>query len=143
MTKPEQLKEKLPSLWRISRYFWPHVRQHQGLIAGSMFALFAEVGLRLLEPWPLKVVFDRVLGHGRGRCQWFPIAWQDADPVTALLPLTAKVLIVAGMGALMALLNWKLALLAFSILPLFWLRTVTLTRRIQEVAKKQRRQEGA
>src|SRR6185436_19997798 len=32
---------------------------------------------------------------------------------------------------------------AVTALPLFWLRTVTLTRRIQEIAKKQRRQEGA
>ena len=61
--------------------------------------------------------------------------------VTALLPLAAKILLVAGVSALMYALNWKLALLAFSVLPLFWLRTVTLTRRIQEVAKKQRRQE--
>jgi len=222
MATPTNLTEKLPSLWRISKYFWPHVGKYRALIAASMFALFAEVGLRLLEPWPLKVVFDRVIDHRIGRRQWFPSALNEAEPmtvllaaalavvaitglralasywqtigfaqignrvlrrvrerlyrhvqylslsfhskaktgdlvvrvisdvgmlqdvaVTALLPLAAKILIVGGMGGLMFALNWRLALLAVSVLPLFWLRTVTLTRRIQEVAKKQRRQEGA
>ena len=222
MVAPKQLPEKLPSLWRISKYFWPHVRGHRGLIASSMAALFAEVGLRLLEPWPLKIIFDRVINPARAKRQWLPVALADADPmtllglaavavvvitglralasywqtigfaqignrvlrrvreqlyrhvqylslsfhstaktgdlvvrvisdvgmlqdvaVTALLPLAAKALIVSGMIALMFALNVKLALLAVSVLPLFWLRTVTLTRRIQEIAKKQRRQEGA
>src|SRR5262249_39071332 len=39
--------------------------------------------------------------------------------------------------------NWRLALIALAVFPLFWLRTVTLSRRIREVAQKQRRQEGA
>src|SRR5207249_5421301 len=53
MPKPTNLRESLPSLWRISKYFWPHARKYQGLMAASLFALFAEVGLRLIEPWPL------------------------------------------------------------------------------------------
>jgi ATP-binding cassette subfamily B protein len=221
MPPPAETPDRLPGLGRISRYFWPHVRQHRGLIAGSMLALFAEVGLRLLEPWPLKFVFDRVLHSGSSRTspfrsldQFDPMTllalaaiaivvitglralaayWQTIGfakigtrvlrkvrerlfrhvqylslsfhtsartgdlvmrvindvgmlqdvAVTALLPLVAKSLVVAGMAALMFAMNWKLALLALSVLPLFWLRTVTLTRRISEVAKKQRRQEGA
>ena len=213
--------DRLPGLGRISRYFWPHVRQHRGLIAGSTVALFAEVGLRLLEPWPLKFVFDRILQTKSSRASQFP-SLEQIDPmkllalaavavvvitglralaafwqtigfakigtrvlrkvreqvfrhvqylslsfhtsartgdlvmrvindvgmlqdvaVTALLPLVAKTLVVVGMAALMFAMNWKLALLALSVLPLFWLRTVTLTRQIGEVARKQRRQEGA
>ena len=215
MPPPDDSPEKLPGLGRISRYFWPHVRQHRGLIAGSMVALFAEVGLRLLEPWPLKFVFDRILHTGAQRPSPFP-SLDQLDPmtlltvaavavvvitglralaafwqtigfakigtrvlrkvrerlfrhvqylslsfhttartgdlvmrvindvgmlqdvaVTALLPLVAKTLVVAGMAALMFVMNWKLALLALSVLPLFWLRTVTLTRQIGEVARKQ------
>ena len=222
MPAAQELKKKIPGLRRISSYFWPHVRQYRGLIAGSMLALFAEVGLRLLEPWPLKLVFDQVISRGSGRRQWLPAAltglapttllglaagavvvitglralasyWQTIGfaqignrvlrrvreqlyrhvqylslsfhstaktgdlvvrvisdvgmlqdvAVTALLPLAAKGLIVLGMLGLMLVMNWKLALLAASVLPLFWLRTVTLTRRIQEVARRQRRQEGA
>ena len=222
MEDAPDIQEKLPGLHRISHYFWPYLCKHRGLIAGSMVALFAEIGLRLLEPWPLKFVFDRIINSASSRRRALPALLENAEPmtllalaavavvvvtglralasywqtigfaqignrvlrrvrerlyrhvqylslsfhtkaktgdlvmrvindvamlqdvaVTALLPLLAKVLIVAGMVTLMFVLNWKLALLAVSVLPLFWLRTATLTRRIQEVAKKQRRQEGA
>ena len=63
--------------------------------------------------------------------------------VTALLPLLAKVLIVTGMIALMFWMNWMLGVIAVSVFPLFWLRTVTLGKKIREVAQRQRRQEGA
>src|SRR5881396_287227 len=222
MAKPAKLRENLPGLWRISKYFWPHARKYQGLMAASLFALFAEVGLRLIEPWPLKFVFDRILAHGkRDRLSFLPdvagvdpmialtfaavavvaitglrsiasywqtigfaqignrvlrkvrsqlyrhvqylslsfhtkaktgdlvvrvisdVAMLQEVAVTALIPTVAKALIVAGMVGLMFYLNWQLALIAVAVFPLFWLRTVTLTHRIREVARRQRRQEGA
>src|SRR6266576_1067196 len=221
---PEGLQKSLPGLWRILAYFWPHVRQYRLLIAGSLVALLAEVGLRLLEPWPLKLVFDHVIKTGSNvqhspallsrfenvdsatllalaaaavvvitglralasywqtigfaqignrvlrkvrselyrHVQYLSLSFhtrakagdlvvrvisdvgmlQDVI-VTALIPTIAKVLIVASMVGLMFYLNWQLALIAVSVFPLFWLRTVTLTHRIREVAQKQRRQEGA
>ena len=222
MAKPAKLRENLPGLWRISKYFWPHARKHKGLMAVSLLALCAEVLLRLMEPWPLKFVFDRILGGGkRDRLSFLP-RLPDVEPmtllalaalavvaitglrslasywqtigfaqignrvlrkvraqlyrhvqylslsfhtrartgdlvvrvigdvgmlqdvaVTALIPTIAKALIVLGMIGLMFSMNWQLALIAVSVFPLFWLRTVTLTHRIREVAQKQRRQEGA
>jgi ATP-binding cassette subfamily B protein len=186
-----------------------------------MLALFAEVGLRLLEPWPLKFVFDHVLRTSkRGpevlarfnstdattaltlaalaivaitglralasywqtigfaqignralnkvrnqlyrHVQYLSLSFHTSSrtgdlvirmmndvamlqdvAVTALFPLLAKVLIVGGMVGLMFWMNGKLALIAIGIFPLFWLRTIRIGRRIREVAKKQRRQEGA
>jgi ATP-binding cassette subfamily B protein len=222
MPRQPEFKENLPGLWRISKYFWPHARQYKGLMASSLLALFAEVGLRLMEPWPLKLVFDRILGKGQGNRLKFLPKFDDIDPLTlltfaaiavvaitglraiasywqtigfaqignrvlrkvraqlyrhvqylslsfhtraktgdlvvrvisdvgmlqevavsALLPTLAKALIVSGMILLMFFLNWRLALIALGVFPLFWLRTFTLTDRIREVAKKQRRQEGA
>src|SRR5437667_1040874 len=63
--------------------------------------------------------------------------------VTALFPLLAKVLIVSGMIGLMFWMQWQLALIAIAVFPLFWLRSIRVGRRIREVAKKQRRREGA
>lgn len=61
MARPETLQDALPGLWRMTRYFWPYMRPHRGLLTGSFLALLAQVGLQLLEPWPLKFVFDNVL----------------------------------------------------------------------------------
>jgi ATP-binding cassette subfamily B protein len=222
MAEPLPLQDSLPSLWRILKYFWPHVRQYRWLIASSLLALFAEVSLRLLEPWPLKFVFDHIIGPKPRRLPtWFTAVadwdqtallalaaiavvaitglragasyWQTIGfaqignraltkvrnrlyrhvqylslsfhtkartgdlvirmmndvgmlqdvAVTALFPLLAKALVVVGMVALMFWMQWQLALLAVAVLPLFWLRTAAVGRRIREVAKKQRRQEGA
>src|SRR2546426_732716 len=222
MSQTESFQKSLPGLWRILAYFWPHIRQYRLLIAGSLFALCAEVGLRLLEPWPLKFVFDHIIGPGSKRRQIFYSKLESFDPltlltlaalavvvitglravasyrqtigftqignralakvrsqlyrhvqylslsfhtkartgdlvvrmmndvgmlqdvaVTALFPLLAKALIVAGMLALMFYMQWQLALIAVVVFPLFWLRSIRVGRRIREVAKKQRRREGA
>jgi len=221
MGRPQTLRQSVPALWRMARHFWPETRKHRTLIILSLLALAAEVILRLLEPWPLKFVFDRLIPAAPGKSALPPplqttdvptlLIWaavsvvvitglrafaayrstigfaqignrvltkvrtrlyrhiqylslsfhtrartgdlvvrvindvgmlQDVA-VTALLPTLAKVLLVGGMLALMFWMNWRLALVAISILPLFWLRTVSLTRRIREVAQKQREQQGA
>lgn len=218
MGRPQTFAKTVPALWRMGRHFWPEVRKHRGLIFVSMITLVAEVALRLLEPWPLKFVFDRLIPSGPGpssvsleiathslllycalalvvitalrafasyrstigfaqignrvltkvrsrlyrHIQYLSLSFhtrartgdlvvrvindvsmlQDVA-VTALLPTVAKILLVVGMLALMFWMNWRLALVAISILPLFWLRTVSLTRRIREVAQKQRQQQGA
>jgi ATP-binding cassette subfamily B protein len=222
MARSQKLKENLPGLWRISHYFWPHARQYRGLMATSLFALLAEIGLRLLEPWPLKLVFDRVIdANGRDRLSFLPKLdglepmtllalaalgvvvitglralasyWQTVGfaqignrvlrkirarlyrhvqylslsfhsgartgdlvvrvisdvgmlqdvIVSALLPLVARGLVIIGMVILMFCLNWRLALIALAVFPLFWLRSWQLGHRIRELAQKQRRQEGA
>ncbi len=222
MSRPETFRDSVPGLWRILAHFWPQVRQHRLLIAGSLAALFAEVGLRLLEPWPLKFVFDNIIGSSakhrsalaarlagqqpetllilaavavvaitglralaaywntigfaklgnrvltRVRTQLYrhvqylslsfhtkartgdlvvrlisDVGMLQDVVVTAFLPMMARLFILAGMVALMFWLNWRLALVALAVFPLFWLRTATLGRRIREAARKQRQREGA
>jgi ATP-binding cassette subfamily B protein len=222
MASPEPFVKKLPSLWRIHRYFWPEVRKHRLLIAGSWIALLLEVGFRLLEPWPLKVVFDHLISIGHRTHGYRVGFWDIFEPftlltimaiatvgitalralagycttvgmakignrvmlrvraqiyrqlqflslsyhakarsgdlvvrvigdaamlqdvvVTALLPLVAKTLILVGMIVLMFHINWRLAIVAFSVLPLFLLRTTTVGRKINEASRLQRKREGA
>ncbi len=222
MANSPSLQDSLPGLRRILKYFWPHVRAFRALLAGSLFALFAEVALRLLEPWPLKFIFDHIIGSGSHRGPAFlsrldgtdtgvllaaaalavvaitglralAAFWQTIGfaqignralnqvrnqlyrhvqylslsfhtraktgdlvvrmmndvgmlqdvAITALFPLVAKALVVGGMVGLMFWMKWQLAIFAVAVFPLFWLRTLKVGRRIREVARKQRRQEGA
>src|SRR5262245_21567965 len=222
MSRPKTLHEALPNLWRFARYVRPGVHKQRALIAVSFVALFAEIGLRLLEPWPLKFIFDRVivrahvgraLGihaldaldpttlislaavavvsitalralaaywntvgfalignrvlvelrdalyrhlqrlslsfHNKGRSGELAVRvvndvalLQDVT-VTALLPLLGRVLILVGMIAVMLWMQWELAVLALTMVPLFWLSTGRLGRRIREVSRRQRQREGA
>jgi len=63
--------------------------------------------------------------------------------VTALMPLVGSVLVLATMAGLMLWLNWRLALLVLLSLPLYWLPTLFLGRRIQRVSHDQRQRESA
>ena len=221
MSSQPSVARVLPQVRRILRHFGPHIRRQHGLIAASMCALVAEVALRLLEPWPLKVVFDNLLGarHGRhhalaslGRLdpvtlltacvlavlvlaglralaayyssvgfalignrvltdlrqelylhvQRLSLSFHARSgsgelvvriigdvgllkdvAVTALLPMVGSLMVLVGMAGVMVWLDWRLGLLALAVLPLFWLSTLRLGRQIHDVARLQRKREGA
>src|SRR3989442_9643843 len=83
MGQPLRLRAALPGLGRLVRRLWPYVRRERPLIVVSLLALYAEIGLRLLEPWPLKVVLDHVVGAGHhGR--WVDRVLAALDPGTLL-----------------------------------------------------------
>ena len=63
--------------------------------------------------------------------------------VTALMPLIGSVLVLTVMAGLMLWLNWKLALLVLVLVPLYWLPTYILSKRIQSVSRNQRKRESA
>lgn len=60
--KPETIRQSLPSLWRIFSYFRRQVAGEWPLLVGTLCSLLAGIVLRLLEPWPLKLVVDYVSG---------------------------------------------------------------------------------
>ena len=62
--------------------------------------------------------------------------------VTAILPLMANLLILIGIVAVMFWFNVKLALLSIAVLPLFWVSTTKLSKKIHEASGKQRAREG-
>jgi ATP-binding cassette, subfamily B, bacterial len=223
MARPKELSQTLPGFGRILRELWPYTRKHRALIAAALAALLAEVALRALEPWPLKIVFDHVFGHGRHGGRKAVFAGLDRlDPdvvlllaavsivvivglralasyfstvgfalignrvltevrndlysrlqalsvtfhararsgdllvrvisdvgmlkdvaVTAFLPMLGNVLILVAMLGMMFWFNSQLALLAVVTAPLFYFTVTRLTRRIQEVSRRQRQREGA
>ena len=61
MSRPASLRAATPGLRRTYRQFRPHLRRQRALMTGGLLALFAEVALRLLEPWPVKYVVDAVV----------------------------------------------------------------------------------
>jgi ATP-binding cassette, subfamily B, bacterial len=222
MGRASTLKEMLPGFGRVAARFWPYTRKQWPMVAGSVAALFAQIALRALEPWPLKFVFDHILQSKPGRqssgislidnletshllavaaigvvaiiglrafasylctvgfalvgnrvltevradlyrhLQLLSLSFHNSSrggdlvlrvigdigmlkdvAVTALLPLAANVLVLFSMVGLMFLLNWKLALVALAVTPLFWLASARLSRRIRDVSRDQRKREGA
>lgn len=98
MGRPQRLKESVPSLLRIFRHFWPWIRPERRLIIGSMAALFAGVGLRLLEPWPLKFIFDGVIA-AYGRSPRLGVL-DRFEPVMILTFAAIGIVVISGLRAL-------------------------------------------
>lgn len=217
MSRKDGIAETLPSLRHVFVRLRPYVRPHRALLGGSLLALLAATAMRLLEPWPLKFIIDRVvpgaagegamiaaldpmtlltlcavglllvvalralfqyvstlgfalvgnrvltdvradlfrhlqslsLGfHARARAGDLTmrlvgdVGMLKETAVTAALPLLANVLIFTGMIGVMLWLDWRLALLALSPLPLLWLVSQRLTKRIRTVSRKQRQRQG-
>ncbi len=98
--RPRDLRSALPGLARMLRHFRPHLRQHRVAIAASFGALFSGIALRLLEPWPVKFVFDALLAakprHHIGRLSRFV----SADPLVFLALAAAAIVIVTALRAL-------------------------------------------
>lgn len=59
MARPPSVAGALRMLGPVVQRFAPHLRRERGLLAGGTAALFAEVAMRLVEPWPLKLLLDR------------------------------------------------------------------------------------
>ncbi|MFQ6550226.1 ABC transporter ATP-binding protein [Aestuariibius sp. 2305UL40-4] len=62
--------------------------------------------------------------------------------VTAAMPLAANILIFVGMVSVMLWLNWQLALVALVPLPILFLLSRILTRRIRNISRTQRKRQG-
>ncbi len=59
--RPPTISKAVPGLRRTFAHLRPHLRRERRLVVGGCLALLAEIAFRLLEPWPLKFVVDRVL----------------------------------------------------------------------------------
>ncbi len=213
-------KETSISAWSVVGRFLPYMKQHKMLITGSAVAMVLEVGFRLLEPWPLKFIFDAARGRdiaartgihvfdsmlpntlltisavamvcivslralsSYGRRVGFALAGNQvlaqvrADLFahmqrlslsfhskrrtgdlatrltsdvgrlqevvsTAVLPLVVHILTVVGVAVIMLFIQWQLALVAFATLPLFWLSTQRLGKKIRSTARRERARHG-
>jgi ATP-binding cassette subfamily B protein len=202
-------------------YFWPYLRKHRLLIAGSLVALLVETGFQTLGPWPLKFIFDllfhtkrhrvmslhfldgldpstvlilaavamvvinalrgvsdylRTIGfslvgnrvltevrndlyrHLQGLSLSFHTKARSGDltvrvladvnqiksaAINGILPLFANVLVLVAMLGVMFWLNWKLALLAVSTLPVLALFSARFGQRAKQAARLQRARDSA
>ena len=219
--RPKNIKQGIFGLSRIIKHFLPQIRPQSSLIFISFLALIAETLFRLLEPWPLKFIFDEIIYKGfqveslkvpfldnfgslgllslltfslvllallRGTMAYISTAGmavaatrvmskirenlyshlqslslsfhnqaKTGDLITRVtydieklrevtvvsaLPLLTNTLTMTGMLVVMIWLNLQLALIAIAIFPLFVLTTTIMSKRIHQVARKQRKREG-
>lgn len=94
---PKNYRLRHSALKRTLSILRPHVRRHKGLAALGLLAMFADVALRILEPWPLKIAVDTVsvaLGANIGTP-----ASTDVAGTIALAAAALAIIVAARAGA--------------------------------------------
>jgi ATP-binding cassette subfamily B protein len=113
----KQLEKTIPSLRRILTRFLPQIRDRGWSIVGSFIALLAETVFRLMEPWPIKYMFDNIIVNG---FQTTPIGIPFIDRFGAMGLLTflavILVVLVALRGVAAYLSTYGMALAASGVL---------------------------
>ena len=99
MGRSQPFQQSIPTFWRLLRRFWPNLRKQWKLLIISVIALVAEVGLRLLEPWPLKFVFDYVLISGADDRRLALPLIQTLDPAVLLTLSAVGLVTITGLRA--------------------------------------------
>ncbi|MGF1694908.1 ABC transporter ATP-binding protein/permease [Vibrio lamellibrachiae] len=220
MARPKGLIKSMPNLIHFLKYVRPYIRQKKWLIIGAFAGLFAQTLLRLLEPWPMKYIIDRIVSpefdpktglhilasfelstyfaalacalviitilralmtyfttvlmalagnhviislreqlfnHLQGLSTVYHQKQRSGDlvvriisdmgimkevAITAVVPLIGNSFIFIAIIGVMLWLNWQLALISLSTLPILWLVTLKKSKRIHNVARKNRQREG-
>jgi ATP-binding cassette subfamily B protein len=83
---------------RIVQRFSPQIRKQGALLSLSTIGLFVEVLARLLEPWPLKLIFDNIIVPGASATPR-SIPFSNLDPTMLLVGAAFAVIGVAALQA--------------------------------------------
>jgi ATP-binding cassette, subfamily B, bacterial len=99
------VRQSLPSLRRIITRFSPQIRRQRWLLAGSFIALLLETGLRLLDPWILKFIFDELILKNFDTSLIGIEALRNLPPVTVLTIASISIVVIAVLRAFVAYLS--------------------------------------
>jgi ABC-type multidrug transport system fused ATPase/permease subunit len=88
--------QKWRELIAVSKRFTPYLQGRMGMLATAFFAANGYMLMRILEPWPLKLIIDNVLLDSPA--PWFlPTVWVavEGDPMLLLYVLIASIIVIA------------------------------------------------
>ena len=115
--KPKNIKAALPGIGQILRRFAPQIRKQKSLLIMSFVGLMAEIGLHLLQPWPLKLIFDYILVPDfKTKVSELPFL-AGFSPVTLVTIFSFSLIAIVGVRAYAAYLSvYGMALAASNVL---------------------------
>jgi ATP-binding cassette subfamily B protein len=105
MKRPQTAREILASLRRIFSRLRPYFQRQRLLLAGSFVTLLLEVAFSVMEPWPIKFIFDHLF-HTEHDKRFGRIAFLDGlDPTTFVAVGAVALVALSGLRALAAYAN--------------------------------------
>jgi ATP-binding cassette subfamily B protein len=100
--RPENIQQALPAMKRIVQRFWPQIRKQSVLLMIACLGLVGEIVIRLLEPWPLKLIFDRLIVPDVATPDLTIPLLDNAEPIVLLTILTVAIVVATGLRSVAA-----------------------------------------
>ncbi len=100
--RPKNLKTALPGLARIFQRFWPLIQKERFLLIVSFIGLLIEIAAQLLEPWPLKFIFDHIILPDASVSNLNSPILNGLNPMVLLTLLTLAIVAATGLRAVAA-----------------------------------------
>jgi len=94
MATNKPIRDSVPSLWRILRFFFAKMGAYRLMLSGSLFALLCEIAFVIAAPWPLKFVIDNLIIQDASAAEVI------SNPGLLLLLAASAVVAIAGLKAL-------------------------------------------
>ncbi len=95
----KSIRKSLPGIGRILKQFAPQIRKQRWLLLMSFISLMAEIFLHLLEPWPLKFIFDYILLKDISLKPYSLPFMQNVSPIILLTGLAIGLVAIAALRA--------------------------------------------
>jgi ATP-binding cassette subfamily B protein len=99
-----------PETWRIGsglmRLCGRDLAAERNLLGSSAVAVLLTVAFRLLEPWPLKFIYDAIFRHGHGRAKEVYLlgisitAWEAGHRMAFILMAAGSMVVFSALGGL-------------------------------------------
>lgn len=102
LKKSKNLQSYLTTLSKIGNHFLPEIRSESKLVTIAFLALIAETVLRILEPWPIKFIFDEIIFKSF-HVENLEVSFLNSfNPLTLLSILALSLVIIASLRGTMA-----------------------------------------
>src|SRR6266545_7530273 len=99
MAEKKSTKENVKSSFRLIRFFWPQIVREKGLVLLSLGGLALTLALQVVEPWPLKYIYDSIF-HVGGKHGRVPLPLADGFSPHAVIAVAAlSIVTIVALGA--------------------------------------------
>ncbi len=99
MREPKKFREIIPTTVKLVRVFWPQIAEQGRVLWLPLITLVISIFLHVLEPWPLKFIYNIIFRAGAHRRLHHLPFLHTRDMHTQLIIMAAALIVIPGLAS--------------------------------------------
>ena len=99
MREPKKVREIIPTTVKLVRVFWPQIAEQGRVLWLPLITLVISIFLHVLEPWPLKFIYNIIFRAGAHRRLHHLPFLHTRDMHTQLIIMAAALIVIPGLAS--------------------------------------------